>query len=61
VKPGTTFLLGIVVGLSAATLLRRVRIVMEEEEPERVLDRLNESLNELEQRAQNLETRISPN
>lgn len=61
VKPGTTFFLGLAVGVSAGVLMKRLQVIFEEEKPERVFDRLNESLDELERRAQLLETRMSPN
>jgi hypothetical protein len=61
VKPGTTFVMGLLIGVSAGVLLKRLQVIFEEEKPERVFDRLNDSLDELERRAQLLETRISPN
>jgi hypothetical protein len=61
VKPGTTFFLGLLIGVSAGVLAKRLQGIFEEEKPERVFDRLNESLDELERRAQLLENRMSPN
>lgn len=55
-KSGTTFLLGVLVGIGAGEMIRRIRIVGEEDHPERVLDRINDSLGELERRAENLES-----
>lgn len=56
-KSGTSFLFGILVGLSAGMLIKRIRIVVEEEQPERLVDRINDSLKELEQRASRLESK----
>jgi uncharacterized membrane-anchored protein YhcB (DUF1043 family) len=61
VKSGTSFLLGVVVGLGAGVLIKRIRIIVEEEKPDRVIKQLNHSLEELEQRAQKLESRFSAN
>jgi len=59
VKSGASFLLGLTVGLTAGLLIHRIREI--EDDPERVVDRLSDSLKELEERAKQLETRISPN
>ena len=60
-KPGTSFLLGVLVGMGTAMVIKRVRIVLEEDKPDRVLHSLNDSLDELERRAKSLEARISHN
>jgi uncharacterized membrane-anchored protein YhcB (DUF1043 family) len=59
VKSGTSFLLGVVVGLGAGVLIKRIRIIVEEEKPDKVIRQLNDSLLELEQRASKLESRFS--
>ncbi|HJP83026.1 MAG TPA: hypothetical protein VJ835_05920 [Fimbriimonadaceae bacterium] len=53
-KSGTSFLVGVVVGLSAGMLLKRLKVALDEEEPERVLHRINDSLRELENRARGI-------
>ena len=58
-KSGTSFLLGVVVGLGAGVLIKRIRIIVEEEKPDKVIRQLNDSLQELEARARKLETRLS--
>lgn len=58
-KSGTSFLLGVIVGLGASALINRVRLGYEEEQPDRVYDRLNDSLEELERKAASLESRLS--
>ena len=58
-KSGTSFLLGVLVGLGATALVSRLRLAYEEEQPDRVYDRLSDSLEELERQAANLETRLS--
>jgi uncharacterized membrane-anchored protein YhcB (DUF1043 family) len=59
VKSGTSFLLGVVVGIGAGVLIKRIRIIVEEDKPDRVIRQLNDSLLELEERARKLETRFS--
>jgi uncharacterized membrane-anchored protein YhcB (DUF1043 family) len=59
VKSGTSFLLGVVVGLGAGVLIKRIRIIVEEEKPDKVIRQLNDSLLELEERAMKLEKRFS--
>ena len=58
-KSGTSFLLGVVVGLGAGVLIKRIRIIVEEEKPDKVIRQLNDSLLELEERAMKLEKRFS--
>ena len=60
-KSGTSFLLGVIVGLGASAVINRVRLGLEDEHPDRVYDRLNDSLEELEKKARSLETRLSSN
>ncbi|MBN9503795.1 MAG: hypothetical protein BGO01_08285 [Armatimonadetes bacterium 55-13] len=60
VKSGASFLLGLVVGVSAGVLIKRILVIVEEEQPDRLVDKINASLEELEQRANELESRISP-
>jgi uncharacterized membrane-anchored protein YhcB (DUF1043 family) len=59
VKSGTSFLLGVVVGIGAGVLIKRIRIIVEEDKPDLVIRQLNDSLLELEERARKLETRFS--
>jgi hypothetical protein len=40
-------------------LIKRIRIIVEEDKPDRVIRQLNDSLLELEERARKLETRFS--
>lgn len=58
-KSGTSFLLGVIVGLGASAVINRVRLDNEDEQPDGVYDRLNDSLEELERKAANLESRLS--
>ena len=59
-KSGNTFLWGVVIGVSAAVLSKRLlTIIAERDQPERVVERLGDSLDELERRAAQLEERIS--
>lgn len=58
-KSGTSFVLGLAVGLGTGLLLNRLKAVLEEEDPDRVFNRLQDSLEELEVRARNLESRLS--
>lgn len=58
-KSGTSFLLGVVVGIGAGVLIKRIRIIVEEDKPDLVIRQLNDSLLELEERARKLETRFS--
>lgn len=58
-KSGTSFLLGVVVGLGAGVLIKRIRIIVEEDKPDKVIRQLNDSLLELEDRAKKLEARFS--
>lgn len=46
-------------GLGAGVLIKRIRIIVEEEKPDKVIRQLNDSLQELEERAKKLETRFS--
>lgn len=48
-----------VVGLGAGVLIKRIRIIVEEEKPDKVIRQLNDSLLELEERAMKLEKRFS--
>ena len=59
-KSGTSFLFGIAVGVAAIVLSKRLReIAAERDQPERVVERISDSLDELERRAAQLEERIS--
>lgn len=48
-----------VCGLAAGMLIKRIRIITEDEQPDTLVNKINDSLKELEHRAQHLETKFT--
>jgi hypothetical protein len=52
VKAATTFIIGFALGAATVAFAKRLKIVLEEEDPERLTTRLHDRLSKLELRTQ---------